>query len=493
MPTFNKFQSNALLRQVAKFVRTENLIQPDDSVLAGVSGGPDSIALLYILMMLQPYMFRTLGVAHLNHGIRSSEADRDAEFISNLCRKLNIAFHAKRINVSRYASNRKLNLEEAARICRYDFFRSLIQNEGYTKIALGHQANDNAELVLMRILRSSGTLGISGMSAIRDKTIIRPLLKVTQSEIMDFITTNRLTHVFDSTNFDITLTRNRIRHRLIPTLKREYNPNIVTALNTLATVVQGEDEWMSRITKSFFLKILCKRTSQKIILTANELLKVHRALARRVLRQALFELKGNLKRINLIHIESILNLLTFPKGYQQLNLPDGILAEHEYNKLQLSIILPSVSKQIQSIHSKDSKKYFRYMVHKPKNNPIIIHITEIGYCIKFSALDQKVDGLLDDTGQNIAFFDMDRLIFPLTIRNPNIGDRYSPLGMNGTQKLKNYFINAKVPRSQRKDIPILVSGDYIIWIIGHRLSHISRIRSNTKHILKAEIYLPKTQ
>ena len=492
MQNFNKFRfPNALLGRVAKFIQAENLIQSDDSVLAGVSGGPDSIALLYILLMLQPHIFRTLGVAHLNHGIRSSEADRDAEFVSNLCCTLNVPFHAKKIDVGTYACNKKLNLEEAARICRYDFFKSLIQNEGYTKIALGHQANDNAELVLMHILRGSGTVGISGMSAIRDKMFIRPLLKVTQSEIMDFIATNRLNYVFDSTNFDITLTRNRIRHRLIPTLKREYNPNIVTALNTLATVVQDEDEWMSQRTESFISKILLKRKFQKIVLAANELQKIHRALARRVLRQALFELKGNLKRINLVHIESILNLLSFPKGYQQLNLPDGILVEHEYNKLQLSIVNP-VSKHIQSVHLKNSKNYFRYIAHKPKNNPIIIHITEIDCYIKFSITDQKVGRILDEAGQNIAFFDMDRLIFPLIIRNPNTGDRYSPLGMSGTQKLKDYFINAKVPRSQRKDIPILVSGDHIIWIIGHRLSHISRIRSSTKRILKVEICLPKT-
>ena len=492
MQTFNKFRPDALLGRVAKFIQAEKLIEPDDSVLAGVSGGPDSIALLYMLLMLQPHMFRTLGVAHLNHGIRSSEANRDAEFVSNLCRMLNIPFHIKKIDVDIYACKKKLNLEEAARICRYDFFRSLAQNEGYTKIALGHQANDNAELVLMHILRGSGTLGISGMSAIRDETFIRPLLKVTQSEIMDFITTNRLNHVYDSTNFNIAFTRNRIRHRLIPTLKGEYNPNIITALNTLATVVQDEDEWMSQITKSFFSKILLKRKFQKIILAANELQKIHRALARRVLRQALFELKGNLKRINLVHIESILNLLSFPKGYQQLNLPDGILVEHEYNSLRLSIVNP-VSKQIQSVDPKDSKNCFRYIIHKPKNNPIIIHITEIDYYIKFSVINQKFDSLLDEAGQNIAFFDMDRLIFPLIIRNPKSGDRYSPLGMNGTQKLKNYFINAKVPRSQRKYIPILVSGDHIIWIAGHRLSHISRIRSVTKRILKAEICLPKTQ
>jgi tRNA(Ile)-lysidine synthase len=492
MQTFNKLRPNALLGRVAKFIQSEKLIGPDDSVLAGVSGGPDSIALLYMLLMLQPHMFRTLGAAHLNHGIRSSEANRDAEFVSNLCRTLNIPFHVKKIDVGTYACKKKLNLEEAARICRYDFFRSLIQNEGYTKVALGHQANDNAELVLMHILRGSGTLGISGMSAIRDETFIRPLLKVTQSEIMDFITTNRLNHVFDSTNFNIAFTRNRIRHRLIPTLKREYNPNIITALNTLATVVQDEDEWMSQITKSFFLKILLKRKFQKIILAANELQKIHRAFARRVLRQALFELKGNLRRINLVHIESILNLLSFPKGYQQLNLPDGILVEHEYNSLRLSIV-NSVSKQIRSFHLKDSKNCFRYIVHEPKNNPIIIHITEIDYYIKFSVINQKFDSLLDEAGQNIAFFDMDRLIFPLIIRNPKSGDRYSPLGMNGTQKLKNYFINAKVPRSQRKYIPILVSGDHIIWIAGHRLSHISRIRSITKRILKAEICLPKTQ
>jgi tRNA(Ile)-lysidine synthase len=487
MQKFDKFKfSNALLHRVAKYVQTENLIQPEDSVLAGVSGGADSVTLLHILKVLQPYMFRSLGVAHLNHCIRSSESDRDAEFVSNLCGSLNIPFHGSKKDVGLYAYKNKLNLEEAARKCRYDFFHTLIQKEGYTKIALGHQANDNAELVLMHLFRGSGLKGVSGMPANRDNKVIRPLLKVTLPEIMDYISSHRLMHVYDATNFDITLTRNRIRHRLIPMLQNEFNPKIVKALNTFSTVSQDEDEWMSQITESFFLKILLERKTGEITLAVNELCKAHRALARRALRRALIELKGDLRRIYLAHIESILDLLSSQKGYQRLNLPEKILVERVYDQLQFKLLTSgsSLFKGDQSF--KHPTHFFKYLAPRPKDGPIKIYISEIDCSIEFSITHQDITTILDQAGHNIAFFDMDRLVFPLIIRNTRPGDRYAPLGMGGTQKLKDYFINTKVPHTQRKYVPILLSQDRIIWIAGHRLSRLSRIRSDTKRILKAK-------
>ena len=487
MQKFDKFQfSNTLLHRVSQYIQAENLIQSEDSVLVGVSGGPDSVTLLHILKALQPYMFRSLGVSHLNHCIRSSESDRDAEFVSNLCCSLNIPFHGSKKDVSLYAHKNKMNLEEAARKCRYDFFRSLIQNEGYTKIALGHQANDNAELVLIHLFRGSGTKGVSSMPAIRDNKVIRPLLKVTQPEIMAYIASHRLMHVYDSTNFDITLTRNRIRHRLIPMLENEFNPKIVKALNAFAAVSQSEDEWMSRITESFFSKILLEKKRGKIILAANELHKTHRALARRALRYALIELKGDLRRIYFGHIESILALLSSQKGYRRLNLPGKILVERVYDQLQLQL-LTTISSHLKGEQSfKNPTHFFKYVVPKPKDEPLTINISEIDCSIEFFIAHQDITTILDQAGHNIAFFDMDRLVFPLTIRNTRPGDRYAPLGMGGTQKLKDYFINTKVPYTQRKYIPILLSQDRIIWIAGHRLSRIGRIRSDTKRILKAE-------
>ena len=487
MQKLDKFHfSNNLLHRVAKYIQIENLIQSEDSVLVGVSGGPDSVTLLHILNALQPDMFRSLGVAHLNHGIRTSESDRDAEFVSNLCCSMKISFHGSKMDVSFYARKKKLNLEEASRKCRYDFFRSLLQNEGYTKIAIGQHANDNAESVLMHLFRGSGIKGVSSMPAIRDDKVIRPLLKVTRSEIMDYISSHRLMHVYDSTNFDITLTRNRVRHRLIPMLENEFNPKIVKALNTFSVISQCEDEWMSQIAESFFSKILVEKKTGKIVLAASELRLSHRALARRALRRALIELKGDLRRIYLPHIESILELLSSQKGYRRLDLPENILVECVYDQLQLQV-LTSVSSHLKGDQSfNNTTHFFEYMAPKPKDKPDKVYISEMGCSIEFSITNQDISTILDQAGQNIAFFDMDRLVFPLTIRNTRAGDRYAPLGMGGTQKLKDYFINTKIPYAQRKYIPILLSQNRIIWIVGHRLSRIGRIRSDTKRILKAE-------
>lgn len=484
---------NSLLHQVAKNIKAENLIQPEDRVLAAVSGGPDSVALLHILKVLPPRMFQKLSVAHLNHSIRPGAADSDAEFVSDLCRKLDLSFHLKKIDVPAYARQEKLNLEEAGRICRYRFLKTLAKDHGYTKIALAHHADDNAESILMYLLRGSGPLGISGMPSVREKIFIRPLLKVTRGEIIDFITTNRLQHVIDDTNLDIKQTRNRIRHCLVPVLKKDFNPKIITALNTLAEVIQNEDEWMSAASEPFFIKALLEKRPQALTLSSAELNNMHAAIARRVLRRALFEIKGDLRRIGLRHVDSILSLAAEPlKGYRQLHLPDKILVESENNKLQLRMVQRK-PRQFKIDQTENSEISFNYCVDNPGQTPIQIHIAETGCYIKFSSASLDTTSFGSDTGQNTVFFDMDRLKFPLTVRNPKPGDRFSPLGMKGTQKLKNYFINAKIPLSMRRRIPIVESEEKIIWIAGYRCSHFSRVTPETDRVLKAEFFLPNTQ
>lgn len=476
---------NTLLRRVVKTIKDEWLITPEDSVLAAVSGGPDSVTLLHILQTLQPLMFCKLGVAHLNHCIRPTEADRDSQFVFDLCGSQNLPFHGRKIDVPAYARKHNLNLEEAGRICRYNFFKSLHQTEGYTKIALGHHADDNAEQVLMFLLRGSGPAGISGMPAMRENRYIRPLLQVTRIEIMEYIDANRLDYVSDSSNLNTKHTRNRIRHHLIPTLKREYNPKIITALNTLAAVIRDEDEWLAQETDTVFNNAIVQRKPTAVILSANCLQTLHQALVRRVLRKSLEELTGNLRRIRLQHIEAIRNLLEKEKGYRRLNLPGGILVEIQNRKLRIS---DGHHDSKHSAHEslKSSPFFFRYSVNQPQDKPLKITIAELKSYFKFSVIDRNISNLRPEAGQNTAFFDMDRLTFPLIIRNVIAGDRFAPLGLKGTQKLKKYFINTKVPRLKRKYIPVVQSGDQIIWIAGYRCSHFSRIRSETKRILKAE-------
>jgi tRNA(Ile)-lysidine synthase len=479
---------NSLTFKVAKTIVSEKLIQPEDAVIVALSGGPDSIVLLHVLHELKPHMFQKLGAAHLNHCIRPNEAQRDAKFVKELCLSLNIPFFSKQIDVQSYAQKNKLNIEEAGRVCRYNFFKSLIQNEGYTKVATGHHSDDNAELILMYLIRGSGPLGVSGIPIIRNNTYVRPLLKVTQNEIMKYCAANNLQYVSDSTNNDLKYTRNRIRHRLIPYLRQDFNPNIVKALNTLATITQSENEWISQITESIYTQIIVERKPGTLILSNDNLSKMHPALIRRILRSALMELKGELKRIGLRHIEAIMELISKKKGYLRLNLPDGIMVERINAQLQLCFD-KFQSNKTKKFLPKNSSISFNYDASRPNGNPVSVYISELNCEIKLSIVGEHITSLLREAGQNIAFFDMDRLTFPLRIRNPKPGDRFSPLGLNGTQKLKDYFINAKIPQTMRKRIPIVESGKNIIWIAGCRCSNFSRIRFETKHILKAEFFL----
>ncbi len=493
MRKFHKscFPSN-LLQRVAQNIKTENLIQQTDTILVAVSGGPDSIALLHLLLELKTKMFRGLGVAHLNHGLRSWEADRDADFVSQLCRRLNLRLHLKKMDVRKVARREKLNLEEAGRNCRYHFFNTIIKERNYSKVALAHHADDNAELVLMHLLRGSGMLGMSGMAFIRDHIFIRPLLNITRNDIMDYIKVNQLSYITDASNLDLRYTRNHIRHKLIPTLQRDYNPNITSALNTLATVARSEEEWMSRTTASIYYSALLNKNPDGITLSSNKLRQMHKAVARRVIRKALFELKGGLRRIGLLHIESILNLTDQEHRYRQLNLPGGLTIELEAGSLKF---LRKEKKEhlITNNQSKDSTVSFSYDVIKPEDGPVHVYIGELDYYFKFSIMDYNPAISMSETGQNIAFFDMDLLVFPLAIRNPKPGDRFSPIGLNGSQKLKKFFINIKVPRSKRKSIPIVVSGENIIWIAGYRIGNVCKAHAQTKLLLKAEFFLPNPQ
>ncbi|MBU1163704.1 MAG: tRNA lysidine(34) synthetase TilS, partial [Proteobacteria bacterium] len=216
MTSLLKDYKNKLIKTVGATIKAYRMIEPGDSVIVGVSGGPDSVALLHIILSLAQQFSLRVGVAHLNHSLRQKDSDDDAEFVESLARKFDLPCYIKKEDVSKYRHEKKLSLEEAARIVRYRFFESVAEKYMFNKIALGHNAEDNAELVIMRLLRGSGPLGISGIPPVRNGKIIRPLIKLTKSELLEFLAVNELKFVLDKSNNDQRYLRNRIRHHLIP-------------------------------------------------------------------------------------------------------------------------------------------------------------------------------------------------------------------------------------------------------------------------------------
>ncbi len=252
-----------------------------------VSGGPDSVALVHVLLALAAEYSLRPAIAHLNHCLRGRDSDRDAEFVTALARQLDVPIYADRKDVRAFRANRRLSLEEAARIIRYEFFDAVAAKHGFNKIALGHHSDDNAELVLINLLRGSGPLGLSGIAPVRDGKIVRPLIHLKRSEIIDYLTEKKLKYVTDISNADPAFVRNKIRHHLIPELQAHYNPRITETLNRLGEIMRAEDQWFDDALEPVLKQCISQGARETIRLAIPAFAQLARAVKRRVIRKAI--------------------------------------------------------------------------------------------------------------------------------------------------------------------------------------------------------------
>ena len=458
--------------------------------MIGVSGGPDSMALLHILNELVPELSLTLAVAHLNHGLRE-EAKDEAEFVKSISDGLGVNCHLDSVDVNRYRHRHRLSVEDAGRRMRYAFFSSVMRKYSYDKIALGHHADDNAEQVLIFLLRGSGSVGFAGIPPVRDGKVIRPLLRLPRKEILNYLNAFDIESVSDRSNQDVRFLRNRVRHQLIPYLQRSYNPQIISALNRLAEILRDESHWMSEMTAISYSKALLTRGNDQCRLSILALSKLPKAARRQVIRKAISELKGDLRRISFTHIEAVLQLIESKRSQSVVLLPGGWTARRMDENL---CIFPGGTRKSAALENRSDKRpshQYCYHINKSlllQDEPLIIHISELNRRVSFSVVEKSADLTdLHKTGQGIAFFDMNSLDFPLVLRNTQPGDRFTPFGLQGTQKIKKYFIDHKVARHQRWNCPVLISGEHIIWLVGHRIAEGFKVRSNTSMILRAEL------
>lgn len=480
----NSMVEKKILKTVRQTIAAHRMLAAGDSVLIAVSGGADSVALAYVLHSLAADYRLRMAIAHLNHGLRRQDAERDAEFAADIARRLDLPFYKGKKDVRQFQQSAHLSLEEAARKLRYRFLREISTRCGYNKIAVGHHSNDNAELVLMNLLRGSGPLGLSGIAPVRDGKIVRPLIDLKRCEIDDYIAARKLAFVTDASNADLSISRNRIRHRLIPELEKSYNPATVETLNRLAAIMRAENLWFENILSKDFNNCLAVKGPGTVSIDLVRFEGLAAAVRRRILRRAILSAKTDLRRITLAHVDAVLNLIDKKPGMGRLNLPDGI-----------EVVLQAATL---TIHSRQRPATpgsggangsavvdYRYRITPPG----VLSIPEAGAAIKLAEID--ADDLPDfrTVGLNLAFLDMDQLQFPLVVRNLRPGDRFSPLGINGTQKVKKYFIDHKIPAPRRRSCPLLLSAGKIIWIAGHRIDNCARVVSATRRILKAELLL----
>lgn len=463
-----------------------HMVSKGDRVLVGFSGGPDSTAILICLYYLADKHGLSLGAAHLNHGLRGEEAARDARHAACFASILGIPCVVETHSVDVYRRAHRLSPEEAAREVRYRFLQRTAMAGGFNRIALGHHRDDNAESMLIRILRGSGPLGLGGIPPTRSGpdglTFVRPLIRNTRNEIAAFLKRSEVAAVQDQSNADIRLLRNRIRHHLIPLLTRDYNPALAEGLSRLARLMRDEEDWLNEITAKSLATLTLADHGTLLILDRQRLAACHPSLQRRVLRAAVAKCKGHLRRLSFASLETLRDFVVQGPVEGVCDLPDGLEARGSNDRLEVQQFSHRPGKGRRP-RRRPPDTYFEY----PISSTGRFVIPEAGVTMDFSLLRQAPRSPLGRTGQEMAFFDMDQLRFPLLVRNFRPGDRMAPLGLEGTQKVKKIFIDRKIARQDRPRYPLLLSGGQILWIAGLRQSEIGKIGPETKLWLKVEV------
>ena len=481
-----KMNEQQILLKVEQAIQSHDMFQPNDAVLAGVSGGPDSVALLHILIKLSAKWNLSIGVAHLDHGLRGVESKQDAQFVRDLCKDLRLPFFSREKDVAAFQKTNKISIEMAGRHARYRFFEQTAHKRHFNKIALGHHADDNAELILMNLLRGTGPLGFAGIPPVRDHRYVRPLIYLSRKEILFFLRKNNIQFLNDPTNTDRRFLRNRIRHDLLPAIAESYNPNITDALIRYARITIAEQDLLDSQAQGIFAEI-AEISPDGVRIPIDGLIDLHLALQRRVIRVAIGNVKGDLKKISYEHIDRVYHLIHKGSDRDHADLPDRMAVEKNRNDFLIfrraSSRLPSKSETSTTVTG------YQYLINAPGSRPQLVSIQETGMQIMCSTLPRK--NLKNPTmnGNATACFDMDKISWPLMVRNVRPGDRFRPLGMNGSQKLKKFFINNKIPGNERAQIPILLNKGEIIWIAGYRMSESAKITDETQNILKIELLL----
>ncbi len=443
------------------------MLSGGERIIIGLSGGPDSVCLLYVLNALKDRFEIELNALYVDHGLRPSETPDEIEFCRRFCESLNVPFTEKSIDVITFAKTYGINKQEAARQLRYKILEETAYEIKAQRIALGHTADDQAETLLMRLFRGSGTTGLAGIPPIR-RNIMRPLIEVERIEIERFLDDKNINFIIDSSNLKKDYLRNRIRLSLMPMLK-EFNPDFIRTLSKTAEIFREEERYFEIIVTKALMKLFSRKTDTHVELFLAPFEIMDKVIMRRVLRRVIDETKG-LRGINFIHIEDIIELIKNGKPGDRVYLPRNTRVIKEYSMLILT--------------SEPPVKLYIHVLPVPGE----VVLKEAGHIINASILEEQ-DLNIDKSGhlKNLAVFDADKITPPLTVRARKNGDFFYPLGFGKRKKLQDFFVDMKVPRDERDSVPIVVSGDDIVWIAGYRGDERFKISYDTKKFLKIEL------
>jgi tRNA(Ile)-lysidine synthase len=407
------------------------------------------MALLHCLHRLAPRWELILSAAHLNHRLRGEESDRDEGFVRDTCAKLGVPFCSEVVDVGERAAAAKQNLEETAREVRYEFLRRAANQVGAQKIALGHTLNDQAETVLMRFLRGSGTEGLAAIHPVVDRLMIRPLLECTRGNILEYLTIREIPFREDSSNSELRFSRNRVRRELIPYLERHFNPRLADTLAREAGLAREVAGYLEAQARSV-LESIRIRDGEGLALPVRRILELHPALQKWVVRFALRECRGDLRGITARHIDAVHALCRPLHSGRRIKLPGGSVAARQFGNILFMEREPS------------PQPGFSYSLPIPG----WCFVAEAGLEFSTAVVESRTNtdrsiGL----GEFRAVLEAASLPSVLTIRSRRPGDRY---GGSRHRKVKKMLIDAKVPLNARSRFPVVVAGDAVIWMPGFK-------------------------
>lgn len=458
-----------LLNKVVETINEYNMLQIGDKVIVGVSGGPDSICMLHILMTLRERFSLKLVVAHINHGLRGVDSDNDEKYVEEFCKLNKIDFSSIKVDVHKISRDKNISCESAGRDVRYKFFNSLKEKHSANKIAIAHNSNDQAETVLMRIMRGTGLEGLSGIKPIRDGIIIRPLLYCTRAEIEDYCNINQLDPRIDKTNFENIFARNKVRLELIPYIETNFNNHIVNVLDRLAENSRVDNEFLEQNSEKKYKKY-CTNKDDRVIIT-KEAFQEHQAIISRILRKAFVDLLGDLNSFERVHIFQIIDLQKNRTGKQTM-LPNDIIAFNNYGDIHIYIKGKNETVNLINMNV--------YKLQLGENT-----LKDFGIKVTINQINEAPEHL--DSSENIKYFDATKISNSITLRFRKNGDKFIPLGMSGYKKLKDIFIDMKIPREERNKIPLICFDNDIGWIVGYKVSNSFKIDSTTKKLIQIKL------
>lgn len=448
-----------MLYEVESFVEQYHMIEQGDIVIAGVSGGADSVCLLLVLAELQKKLPFAIEVVHIEHGIRGVESVADADFVRSLCDSMQVPFRQFSYAVPEYAKQNGMSEEEAGRSLRYQTFAKAAEGRAHVKIAVAHNQNDVAETMLLNLVRGSSTKGLAAIPPVRGN-IIRPLLQVSRAQIEAYLTEKHQTYRTDATNLSTDYARNKVRHQVLP---------VLTQINVKALLHMEQTAGDVREMEAYFEQKTLQAIAQYVTMPENRVLlsdkvieELEPILLRRLLHYCICQCAGSSKDISRVHIEAVEVLLHAQVG-KVVILPYGLRARRDYE----GICVEKVYCEMDAV-------------------PEVVQTTPLEQNTDFSIrIIEKTEKELEFPKKKYTkWIDYDKIKNSLFVRARQSGD-YLILDEKGSsKKLKQYFVNEKIPQENRNQIPLVADGSHIVWVVGYRISAFYKVSHNTKRILE---------